>query len=175
MRVASGLPRFSAVSLFHALAALAVGLALAGSAIGAPPTSGIAATRFAITLDGYEIASFPELLTISSSARVAAAPSGGLETVPTPSALVEVVLRRPMNRNIELAAWHELVTLGDMAAARKSVTLVAYDANGQPVARYFLADAWPSRLEIGTLKSGGSEVLMETVTMTCEFIQRVAV
>jgi hypothetical protein len=35
--------------------------------------------------------------------------------------------------------------------------------------------AWPSKLEIGALKAGSSEVLMETVTIVSERIQRVSV
>ena len=34
--------------------------------------------------------------------------------------------------------------------------------------------AWPAKIEIGALKAGASEVLMETVTFVCEHIQRVA-
>ena len=80
-----------------------------------------------------------------------------------------------MTRNIEMAAWHELVILGDVAAARKNVSIIAYGADGKPVARYHLTAAWPSKIEIGALKAGASEVLIETVTMTCEFMQRVAI
>ena len=46
--------------------------------------------------------------------------------------------------------------------------------DGTPVARYHLEMAWPSKLEVGGLKAGASEVLMETVTLVCEHIQRVA-
>ena len=42
------------------------------------------------------------------------------------------------------------------------------------MARYHLEMAWPSKLEVGGLKAGASEVLMETVTLVCEHIQRVA-
>ena len=48
-----------------------------------------------------------------------------------------------------MAAWHELALLGDVAAAKKNV-LVAYNAAGEPVARYHLTDAWPAKLEINT-------------------------
>jgi hypothetical protein len=34
--------------------------------------------------------------------------------------------------------------------------------------------AWPAKIEIGALKAGASEVLMETVTIVCESLQRVA-
>ena len=86
-----------------------------------------------------------------------------------------MTLKRGMNKNIELAAWHELVVLGDVAAARKSCSLTMYNTKGEPVAKYHLTDAWPSKIEIGALKAGASEVLMETVTIVCERIQRMSV
>jgi phage tail-like protein len=49
-----------------------------------------------------------------------------------------------------------------------------YNSEGKPVARYHLEHAWVSKLEIGALKAGSSEVLMETATIVCERIQRVA-
>ena len=126
----------------------------------AQQSSAITASRFAITIDGYEIASFSELAGISSQVDPVAK---------------TVVLKRAMTRNLEMAAWHELVILGDVAAARRSCSLVMYNSAGAPVARYHLTDAWPSRIEIGTLKAGASEVLVETVTITAEFIQRVSI
>jgi hypothetical protein len=98
-------------------------------------------------------------------------------SVERPAAVVApptVTLKRGMTRNIELAAWHELVILGDVAA-RKNVTLTMYDVTGDPVVRYHLTNAWPSKLEIGALKAGASSVLTETVTLVAEFIQRVSV
>jgi len=78
-----------------------------------------------------------------------------------------------MTRNIEMAAWHELVILGDIVAARKSCSLTMFNVKGDPVARYHLTDAWPQQVEVGVAESSG--ILTETVTMTCDFIQRVSV
>jgi phage tail-like protein len=50
-----------------------------------------------------------------------------------------------------------------------------YDVTGDPVVRYHLTNAWPSKLEIGALKAGASSALTETVTLVAEFIQRVSV
>ncbi len=86
-----------------------------------------------------------------------------------------MTLKRGMTKNIEMAAWHELVVLGDVAAARKSCSLTMFNTKGEPVARYHLTEAWPAKIEIGALKAGASEVLMETVTIVCEHIQRVSV
>jgi T4-like virus tail tube protein gp19 len=49
-----------------------------------------------------------------------------------------------------------------------------YDTDGTAVAKYYLESAWPAKIEIGGLKAGASEVLYETVTLTCEHIHRVA-
>jgi hypothetical protein len=49
-----------------------------------------------------------------------------------------------------------------------------YNTNGKPVARYHLEQAWPAKIEIGPVKSGANEALMETVTIVCEHVQRLA-
>ncbi len=53
---------------------------------------------------------------------------------------------------------------GQTRAAQKEATLVMFDAAGAPAARYHLENAWPSKIEVSTLKTGASEVLMETMT-----------
>ena len=139
----------------------------------------ITAARFAITIDGSEIASFSELQGIttqvdvvdfieSSDKEVIMKKLPGKRTPPT------VMLKRGKNSSMELWAWHEAVLMGDMALARKSCSLVMFDVGGKAVARYHLEHAWPSKIEIGALKAGASEVLMESVTIVCEHIQRVA-
>ncbi len=85
-----------------------------------------------------------------------------------------VVLKRGKNSSMELWTWHEAVLNGDMAAARKSCSLVMYNSDGKPVARYHLENAWPAKLEVGAMKAGSSEVLTESVTVVCEHIQSVA-
>ena len=91
--------------------------------------------------------------------------------------------REPADDRVEAGQEHRAwscgrgtkpLALGDMVAARKSCSLVMFDADGKPVARYHLENAWPCKIELGALKAGASEVLMETVTIVCEHIQRVA-
>jgi hypothetical protein len=51
--------------------------------------------------------------------------------------------------------------------------LTAHSDRGTPVLQYHLVDAWPSKIEIGSFKDkSGETVMTETVTLTCEFIQR---
>jgi phage tail-like protein len=134
--------------------------------------------RFELSIEGHSLAIFSELVSIVSTVEVVDAISASptetiLKKLPGKRTPPTVTLKRGMTRNIEMAAWHELVILGDLAAARKSCSLTMFNAKGDPVARYHLTDAWPQKVEIGM--SGASGVLMETITMTCDFIQRVSV
>ena len=78
-----------------------------------------------------------------------------------------------MTRSLEIVAWHELAQL-DNAAARKNAALIAYNAGGTPVARWNLTNAWPAKLQLNTQGTGTAQVLMETVTLVSERIQRVS-
>lgn len=144
----------------------------------APGQSALIPSRFDVTIDGHSLAVFSELVGISSAVEVVDAISASptetiLKKLPGKRTPPTVTLKRGMTRSIEMAAWHELVILGDIAAARKSCSLTMFDAKGDPVARYHLTDAWPQKVEIEVADTSG--VLMETVTMTCDFIQRVSV
>jgi phage tail-like protein len=138
----------------------------------------LAASRFSITIDGYEIASFSELQGITTEVDPVELMESGdkeviLKKLPGKRKPPTVTLKRGKDQDMSLWAWHEAVLMGDIVAARKSCSLVMIAPDGKPVARYHLEHAWPSRLEIGALKAGSSEVLMETVTIVAEHIQRV--
>ncbi len=85
-----------------------------------------------------------------------------------------MTLKRGMNGSLALWAWHETVRTGSMNAARRSCSLTMFNAEGQPVAKYWLEKAWPSSIDLAGLKAGASEVLLETVTLTADYIQRVS-
>jgi phage tail-like protein len=140
----------------------------------------LTAAMFELSIDGHSMAQFSSLSGISSAIDVVDyIQSDGKENIlkklPGRRTPPTVVLERGMTRNIEMAAWHELVVLGDVAAARKSCSLTMFNTKREPVARYHLTEAWPSKVEIGALKAGASEVLIEKVTIVCEFIQRTSV
>jgi phage tail-like protein len=69
-------------------------------------------------------------------------------------------------------AWHENVRVGHIDA-RRNCQLTVLNSDGKPVAKYYLKNAWPSTLDVGSLKPGTPEVLAEMVTLTCESITRV--
>lgn len=138
----------------------------------------ISAARFAITIDGTSVGAFTELDALVSEVDttdfLSAIDKGVLKKLPGKRTPPTVTLKRGLDNSMEMWAWHEAVLLGDMASALKTCTLEMYDQNGNPVARYHLENAWPSKVEVGGLRAGSSEVLMETVTLVCEHLQRVS-
>jgi phage tail-like protein len=165
-------------TLLSAFAALGL-LGLVGAGVGAWTSNAVGAggdppalvTHFALVLDGNPIASFGDLELRSGvvdPSDLELAQTGGVRpfkrTPPT------VTLKRGLTSDMELSAWHELALTG-AASAQKDVSLVMYDATGAPVARYELQNAWPATLE---LKSSATEVLMESVTLVADRIQRVS-
>ena len=91
----------------------------------------------------------------------------GKRTPPT------VTLKRGMTRDTSLWAWHEAALAGEILG-RRNTSIIIYSPEGTEIARWNLVAAWPSKIEIGGLKAGSSEVVMETVTIVSERIQRVS-
>lgn len=161
------------------IAAASIGV-LASAGFGQTQANGgLTATRFALTIDGTEIASFSELAGITSEVAPTVYMTGTdkatvLKKLPGARKPPTLVLKRGLTGGMELFAWHQAVLNGDVNAARKNCTLTMYNSAGEPVAKYFLLNAWPFKLEIGGLKAGSSEVLFETLYLTAERVQRVS-
>ena len=162
-------------------AALGVWASSPAGAAAAPDTSPLTAARFELTIDGHSLAVFSELVGIVSGRRIGIGARardegrGHRPQAPRQADAPTITLRRAMTRNIEMAAWHELVILGDLAAATKSVSITAYNKRGDPIARYHLTNAWPSKVEITAEDSAAGGVMSETVTFVSQFMQRVSV
>ena len=137
----------SALALVAGLAAAgALALTAWASADARAASPALEAARFSLTIDGVEIASFSELAEVAPG---------------------KLVLRRGSATSKAIFAWHQSVVEGQIAA-RKDATIVMYDTGGRPVARYHLENAWPSKLEIGGLKSDSNEVAIEGITLCHE-------
>ena len=138
------------------------------------PALQITAARFSLTIDGVEVGQFSDLGVITSEVQVPELQKepGGKRT---PRRLPPTVsLSRGMNQDLSIFAWHQSVVEGQLLAARKNCSLVMYNTSGTPVARYHLENAWPSKVEVSGLKAGANDILIETVMLVCDNIQRVA-
>jgi phage tail-like protein len=140
---------------------------------GSPGDFAITASRFSITVDGVEIASFSELGKITSEAPPDDLAGRVLKKLPGKRTPPTVTLVRGMTSDLGIFAWHQSVLEGQ-ATSRKDAVLVMFSAAGEPVAKYHLASAWPSMLVVEPSKAGSHDVLVETVTLMCDRLERIA-
>jgi len=144
----------------------------------------VSAARFVVQFDGQAGGStggitFSELSGITSEVEVSEYMSTGQFGVSMSKQFgkikpATIVLKRGVDGDFTLWKWHAEVLAG-LITARKSCSLLLKDTMDAVKATYRLVNAWPSKLEIGGLKAGASEVVIATVTLTCEQIDLVEV
>lgn len=139
----------------------------------------VAASRFGISVDGVQIASFSELQGITTKVDVIEhreSTENGVRIMKIPGATApegEVKFKMAMGTNLEMNGWLEAAQSGMMDQARKSCSLVMYDAENKPVARFYLENAWPSKCVLSPMRAGGTDVLQQEWSLVYETIQRV--
>jgi len=73
---------------------------------------------------------------------------------------------------LELYQWHVAVATGQLAQNRRRVLVVLQDEAGQDEVRFVIADAWPVKYETGALSARANEVVIETLELANEGIER---
>ncbi|WP_170305100.1 phage tail protein [Kitasatospora viridis] len=139
----------------------------------------MSASTFVIQVDGIQVASFSELSGINTEVEPVEYISSGVGGIvhtkqygkTKPPA---VTLARGLDTQTYMWAWHQAVLMGD-PAARKTCSLQLFAAGSSPksatpIITYVLENAWPSRLEIGAMRAGSTDVINETVTLYCDQI-----
>jgi phage tail-like protein len=82
----------------------------------------------------------------------------------------EVTLTRGLTTDLSFEQWmRDPVPVG---RPRPAVSVALFDRQGRAVARFHLENAWPSKLEVTGLRSGGTEVAVETLTLVHEGLER---
>jgi len=74
---------------------------------------------------------------------------------------------------LDLYKWHADVSSGQVKDKRKKVVIVVQDEAGADAARFVVSDAWPIKYDPSDLNAKGSEVMIETLELVNEGIERV--
>jgi phage tail-like protein len=85
-----------------------------------------------------------------------------------------IVLRRAMRSDIStgwLWLWHQAARQS-LPTMHRDCTLTFFgpgdDLSGTGRVAYQLMNAWPAKVELGGVKAGGTEVVVQTVTLQCD-------
>jgi phage tail-like protein len=125
---------------------------------------------------------FAELVGVSSEAGTPAGAPAAAGAEPSAAAPPPAVtLRRGLDGSTRTWAWHQQVLAGK-PEARKTCTVAVQDDSGRSLLTYTLEQAWlsrlthtvesawRSRLDVAALPASASQVVVETVTITCDAI-----
>jgi phage tail-like protein len=74
---------------------------------------------------------------------------------------------------LELFKWHKDVSSGLVTSLRRNVVIVIQDEAGADEARFVVTDAWPARYQPSDLNAKGNEVVIESLELVNEGIERV--
>jgi phage tail-like protein len=74
---------------------------------------------------------------------------------------------------LELFRWQHDVASGQLAQSRRRVVVVVQDEAGQDQARFVVSNAWPVKYETSSLSARSNEVIIETLELANEGIERV--
>jgi phage tail-like protein len=134
--------------------------------------------RYRLEIDGLTIAGFSEV-TIGETVTDAIDYREGNDAphVRKLSGLTKygnITLKRGMTTSLELYDWHKQVVDGEVGKARKNVAIVVADETGADKARFVVTEAWPTKYSASELDARGNEVLIETLELVNEGIERVA-
>lgn len=80
------------------------------------------------------------------------------------------VVSRPLTADRDLWDWHQRIIESGRIHERRSGSIVVLDPAGEELARWNFTNGWPSKIEVGTLEAGQSEVLVEEITITFQEI-----
>ena len=127
----------------------------------------LTAAKFALVVDGTEIAAFNELGGVTSSIKLPRADGKAAQLD------FSIVLKRGASQGLEMSYWHRAAAT-QLTGYKKNVVLIFYNTEGTAVARFNLNNAWPAEYHLSALKAGSSEIIYESVTLTASSFERVS-
>lgn len=143
------------------------------------PKDPVAAFQFALEIQSITTALFREADGFSNETEVIEHKQQGKDGVLTilklPGATKwnNITLKRGIIDDKSLWDWREKVLKGQIEQARKDGSIVGYDEKGTEVIRYNFRRGWPCKWEASGMNATGNEVIIETIEIAHEGLERV--
>ncbi len=134
--------------------------------------------RFRVEIDGIQTAAFadatiPDSTTDSVDYREGTDPTHQRKL----SGLTKyggITLKKGLTDSMELYNWKKQIEQTGAAKARKNISLILIDEEGNDKARWDIAEAWPTKYDSSDFSAKGNEVIIETLEIVHEGITRVS-
>lgn len=79
-----------------------------------------------------------------------------------------VTLKRGVTADRGFWRWHHMIVMGQLFLARASVSITLHDREYQPLLKWSLSDAWPTKITVPSVSSQSSDILVEELTLVYE-------
>lgn len=133
--------------------------------------------KFRVEIDGIQIAGFSDATTPDSTT----ATIDYREGTDAPhqkklSGLItygNITLKKGLTDSMDLYNWKKQVEQTGAGKARKNISLILIDEEGQDKARWDIVEAWPTKYDPSDFSAKGNEVIIETLEIVHEGVTRV--
>jgi phage tail-like protein len=133
-----------------------------------------ASYRFLVEIDGIVQAGFSECSGFGSSVEVIEYREGGdaatVRKLPGRVSYPDLTLRWGLTDSRELYDWHRDAVNGQIT--RKNGSIIQLDDGGNERLRWNFVGAWPSRWDGPDFNAKGTDVSIDTLTVSCERVER---
>ncbi|HWH11051.1 MAG TPA: phage tail protein [Solirubrobacteraceae bacterium] len=133
---------------------------------------------FSLSLGGHSVANFKECDGLGSESDVVEHKSvdgqgkPSIQKIPGITHWPDITLKRGIDSNMGLWTWREQVIATGAITARTDVTITILSADATPVTTFNVIAAWPSKYSAAGLSAGGSDALIEEITLVHEGLSR---
>ena len=132
--------------------------------------------RFLVEIDGIVQAGFSECSGFGSNLEVIEYREGGenitVRKLPGKVSYPDITLKWGVTDSMELYQWHLAAVNGEIQ--RKNGSVILQDDRGQAKSRWNFLNAWPSKYDGPDFNAKGNDVAIDTLTVSCEKVERVA-
>ena len=129
--------------------------------------------QFRVEIDGIQQAGFSECSGLGSEIAVIEYREGGefgSRKLPGRVSYHDITLRSGVTNSRELYDWHLAGLQGQVD--RRNATIVLLDDSRNEVVRWKIFNAWVRKWEGPEFNAKGNDVALESLTLTCESIER---
>jgi phage tail-like protein len=130
--------------------------------------------RFLLEIDGIQQGGFSECSGFGSDVEVVEYREGGeaatVRKLPGKASYPDITLKWGITDSRELYDWHVAALNGEIE--RKNGSIILQDDRGEEAVRWNIYQAWPIKWDGPDMNATGSEVAIDTLTVTCERVER---
>jgi phage tail-like protein len=97
-----------------------------------------------------------------------------IQKLPGRLAWNDITLKRGVTSSIDIWNWRQEVVDGKVSDARTNCSIIAYNQANEEIARWNLTSAWPSKVSGPEMDAGGTNYMVEDITIVHEGLERVS-